>query len=225
MDDITTSQRYISRKGVVCQMENTDRILRVNELAVQAKTDPTVTTDLWEMVEGLIHTVCRRYCREDNGTRHYDYDDFCQNAYLGFVKAIEAYDPERGAFSTTLVFYVRHSCRVVLGIRSSKRDAIFMADSLDEPISDEGSTTFLDTMIDPYAEQSFDESIERVYNSQLRTALNECLEQIPCDHSEILRARYFDHTTLGAIAEKRSVPNVNSSIMTQIGNWPPYLSW
>ena len=184
-------------------MDNSERMERVNELAAQAKTDNSIIPELWSMVEQLIHVVCRRYCCPENGNRICDFDDLCQNAYFGFIKAIEAYDPERGAFSTILVYHVRHSCRAEIGLRG-KRDALFDANTLNGSVSheDDGSLTLIDTLTDPGAEQPFEDTVEQVYTAQLRAALDFCMKQIPKTHAHLIRARFYERTTLDVIAAK-----------------------
>jgi RNA polymerase sigma factor (sigma-70 family) len=154
------------------------------------------------MVEALIKSICLRYCRADNSDILYDYDDLCQSAYFGFLKAIGTYDCTRGAFSTHLVYHVRKSCRKELGLYGGKRDPIFDAFSIDAPAfnDNENEGAMVDTLPDSDAEQPFDEVIEREYNSQLRTSLDDCLTRITQDHATLLRSRYYDGMKLKDIA-------------------------
>lgn len=125
---------------------------RVNELAVLAKSDSAVIPELWQMVERLIRTVCMKYCRPESGTRLYDLDDLCQSAYTGFVKAVEAYNPERGAFSGLLIYHVRTTCAKEIG-KYGKRDAIFDSGSLDAPLDD--NFTYADVLPAPDVDDDF----------------------------------------------------------------------
>jgi len=187
-------------------MDNSERMERVNALATQAKSDKSVIPALWEMVEQLVRVVCRRYCRPNMSTRLYEYDDLCQSAYLAFLKAIDTYDHERGAFSSLLIYRVRGSCSAVIG-RYGKRDALFDANSLNSSTyhDDESATTLSDSIIDPDAEQALEGVVDQVYTKQLRAALDECMEKIPQYQADALRARYYHNATFSSIGARRSV--------------------
>jgi len=182
---------------------DSERKERVSKLATQAKTDPSVIPELWEMVERLIQAVCRKYCRVDKVERLYDYDDLCQSAYFGFLKAIEVYDPERGAFPNVLIYEVRNSCRVEIGLRG-KRDFLFDANSLNETLSQDGESDLsrIDALPDPDAGQPFENVDDLIYNDQLHVALDDCMSRIPHNQADLLRTRYYDGVILDVIASE-----------------------
>jgi RNA polymerase sigma factor (sigma-70 family) len=191
-------------------MVNTERMMRVNSLAVKAKTDRSLILELFELVEPWIKAICRRYCKSATATRIFEFDDLCQSAFIGFLKAIDAYDPDRGAFSTILAWNVRHTCRSEIGLRG-KRDPLHDALSLNKPLSEtEDSLDHIDMLEDPGAENLFEEVTDTIYNSQLRSILDECMAEIPWEHADILRTRFYDGVKYKDLALKLGVSKVGA---------------
>lgn len=69
--------------------------------------------------------------------------------------------------------------------------------SLDDAVNEEGSTTLLDMIADP---SDFTEQIlDRVENSQLRTAIDECVNQLPEVEKAVIQGHYLDGKQLAVI--------------------------
>jgi len=184
-------------------MTKLERMIRVNALAVQAKWNPSVIPELYELVERWIYAICRRYCRPDGVTRVYEFEDLCQSAFLGFMKAIDAYDPDCGAFSVMLKWQVQHTCRAEVGLRG-KREPLYDALSLNKPLSDDDDDIeHIDILTDPDAEKPFEVVTDHIYNAELRSALDKCMAQMPQEHADILRARYYDGVKLKDLGKSK----------------------
>ena len=121
---------------------------------------------LWEQVRRLIVMQAKRYyfkCEKYNGT---DVEDLVQSGYFAILRAIQYYEPEKGfKFLTFLDKTLLNSFREATGLRTSKRDALNFSTSLDEPVSEDGSSTLLDLLGDltPEAESVETTVIESAY--------------------------------------------------------------
>ena len=103
------------------------------ELAAKVKEgDPEATLLLWEGVRRFVERRAWSYktayeCKED-------VEDFVQAGFIAMLKATEKYDPACGwKFLTQMVYYLKTAFAEVVGIRTSKRDALRDAISLDAP--------------------------------------------------------------------------------------------
>lgn len=103
------------------------------ELAAKVKDgDPEATLLLWEGVRRFVERRAWSYktayeCKEDA-------EDFVQSGFIAMLKAAEKYDPACGwKFLTIFAYYLKSAFSEVIGTRSSKRDALRDAISLDAP--------------------------------------------------------------------------------------------
>ncbi len=185
------------------------RMERVNALAVQAKTDRSVIPELWRAVERWIGKICARYCRPDEGNHIFEFDDLCQHAFFGFVKAIETYDRSRGAFSTNLMFHVRRSCCQVIGRYGSKEDPIYSAYSADESPYEEGGDTYKDLIPDDRAEEPFSSFEAEDFLAYAHSVLCKELERgnISDNARKFIKLIYFEGMTTTAAS---AVTNYNT---------------
>ena len=137
-------------------MDSAERRETVTALAVRAKAGNSAIPELWEMVEGLVKSICGRYCRKDGDSRFYEYDDLCQTAYFAFLQAIEAFDPTRGAFSTCLDFYIRGACSAEVKRHYGRKNPLSSAQSLIETFKNTDEYTLADTLSDPGAIERYE---------------------------------------------------------------------
>lgn len=135
-------------------MDSSARMKTVTALAVRAKTDNTVIPELWAMVERFVQVICARYCRATADTKTYELDDLCQNAYFGFLKAIDTFDPNKRAFSTHLNYYIRNSCHHE--VIKHRKDLITSAISIEKTLNGTDDIKLADAIPDPYAPEAFE---------------------------------------------------------------------
>lgn len=106
--------------------------------------------ELWTQVRRLVLHMAHKRLRATSGTGGVTLDDLTQAGFLGFLRAVETFDPGAGAkFSTWLVYYVRSAFDEAQGRRKSPLD---LAVSLDAPIEDDEPFTLSDLIADPRAE-------------------------------------------------------------------------
>lgn len=145
----------------------------VSKMAIQAKSDRTVITDLWMSVERMVKKVCNRYYIPEYVASRCEFDDLVQESYIQFERAIRTYDYERGCqFLSYLVLYLPAGISRAIGYGAKRR---YIGESqtisIHEPINDSDDITLEDEIKDDKAEAPF-RSIED------DTAVEFILEQV-----------------------------------------------
>lgn len=119
------------------------------ELAMLAKGgDTAAEAALYQQVYHLVYKLASNYFHlcTDAGIEK---DDMLQECWFGFREAVQAFDPDRGAFTTCLGFRIKTAClRNALGIVHGKMKP--PPDSLDEKAfqNDDSEETLLDLLED-----------------------------------------------------------------------------
>lgn len=128
------------------------------ELVEKVKNgDSWATLELWKSVERFVKKKARLYLNYVSYTK-VEYEDLVQAGFLAMTEAAEEYDPDRGcSFLSFLVFFLQKHFAEECGYRSSKRDVLMLAESIDEPIKadDPTSGTLEDLLEDPGGEYAF----------------------------------------------------------------------
>ena len=133
-------------------------------------------------------------------------EDYTQAGFLALVGAVNDYDPEKGfEFTTFLHYHVKTEFANAAGIRSTKRDALLFADSLDVPINDDkpDGETRLDSLKDP--SDQFESVEQKIWLEELHTAIETALRMLSADQGDLIRRRYYDGCTLNDLASERGV--------------------
>lgn len=151
--------------------------------------------EFWQGCSRLAYKVAMGYLptAESNGAA--DQEDLEQCAFLGFLEAVRAFDPDKGKFSTYLVPCVRTACRRLLGLSGRVRQEHYCAVSLDAPIGD--GITLADTL--PDAENAFQAAEDEADRIALRRDLLSALDRIP--QGELIRLHDLEALTLQEAAK------------------------
>ena len=183
-------------------MDSGTRRETVNALAVRAKTDRAAIPELWCMVEDLVKMICGRYCRIPERARLYEDADLYQTAFLGFMKAIDKFDENKGSFSTLLSLHTRSSCRTEIKKYRPESDPMNAAVSLDEPLADTEDFTLADALPDPNALEFIEEISTR---SVAQVILDEADKLTNPLHARIIRECLHQGRTLESLANEQGV--------------------
>ena len=168
----------------------------VNTLAVAAKDSQEAVCQLWFEVEGFIAKICNRYSTYSaSGTL--DFEDYFHSAYFGFVKAVEAYNPERGSFTTILSFYIENSCR--LELHAARKNCHI---SLDAPHGEDEGATLLNLLPDQCSDDQFEKiSIQNIAQIILKEA-----DRIPSPiQTRIIRECTYGGRPLTSLADELDI--------------------
>ena len=105
--------------------------------AVQAG-EPGATLKLWEGARHFVAKSAHRWARNSNGrTPH---EDLIQAGFLAVLDAVERFDPERedGSFLSVLRLTLKSRFAEESGIRTTRRDVLQYAESMDAPAYEDG---------------------------------------------------------------------------------------
>lgn len=178
------------------------------DLAVKIKAgERELLGELWAQVERFVRQQAGRVFRALGPGAPVTQEDLYQSGYLALVAAVEGYDPNRGmSFIGYLALKLKTTFAEAGGWRSSKRDPLNLAVSLDAPLdSEEDGDTLGDVTEDPSGAQGFQEAEERLWTMDLHTELERALNMLPGAEGGTIQRRYFQGQTLEAIATTEGV--------------------
>lgn len=160
--------------------------------------------NLWEQVKDFISMQAGKRARALNGYGGVTEEDLTQCGYFALVAAVRTFSPEKGNFISWLATTLKTAFAEATGHRTSKRDPLDMAVSLDTPLDDEGDSaeTIGDMQESEQASQDFESAQQRIWVEQLHNALETALNQLPENECEVIQARYYEGKTRREIGPK-----------------------
>ena len=173
--------------------------------------------ELWQRTRLLLLKLANRYytrSTERFTSAGADGADVEQACFLALCDAVRMYDADKGYMLTSYFrFAVKNQMRSLLGVRTTRRDALDGCRSIDEPLTGEDDFTLCDTLPDEAAQAEF-ESIEQLaYNDALRDALEKALNHLPPHLATLIRLYYFEGRTLAdATAAAGYSPNYGHTL-------------
>ena len=151
--------RETAHRGRREARETRGQIMTNEELAIRAKAhEDLAVLELWEAVRRFVEMKAARYILETDYNTLAEYDDLLQDGFIAMMDAVEIFDPERGAgFLKVLVYTLQKRFAEEGGHRSSKRDPLRLAGSLDAPLyqGEEDGDSIADALPDPCGEYAF----------------------------------------------------------------------
>jgi RNA polymerase sigma factor (sigma-70 family) len=164
--------------------------------------DNAALNTLWEQSDRLFYAIARSVYsrhRERAASCGVEYADCRQVCWFAFLDAVEAYNrAERTKkFPSFAGYHVRRHVYALLGLRTSKREPLNGADSIDAPLqADEGEYTIADTLADESAAIPF----EDVANADIAREVLERVDTLSEQRCGIIYRRFWEGETLAGIA-------------------------
>ena len=159
---------------------------------------------LWGQVSDFVAWRAHKYLTEYPEHLQQLKDDMINQSYFHFLKAVEAYDPEQGAFTSYLSWHIRNAFTEVLqGGRSErlKQDPVNTAISIDTPISDTEDLTLAELLTDESAEAPHRAIEDRAFWDSVGAFLIDCLDRVrDRQGAEIIRYMYIHGGTVKGAA-------------------------
>lgn len=184
------------------------------ELAAQAQQgDKLALEKLWLQVYKLLYFMCNRaythygcdFCSRKGVTL----EDFTQESYFAFLKAVEAFKPYKEYnFNSYLKYHLKTAISALLGQRTSKKEPLNHCGSLDVPMGEDEDLNLCDVLEDESATQDMQDVEEKTDNELLREALTEALDTCTARQQTIISLRYYYNRTLKEVSE---VVNIHPS--------------
>lgn len=156
---------------------------------------------LWDRVSRYVAKMAYRWTQAFYQLPCVTIDDLINSGYIAMVEAVETYSSEKGAFLTWFTFYLKKAFLECYGLRRRYRDALDVALSLDQPISEEdGDSSMMELVADPAGEADLISAEDLIYREQLHEAVEAALANIPEIWGKVLRARYYSGKTYAEIS-------------------------
>ncbi len=162
--------------------------------------EPGAMLELWEAVRRFVEVKAKAYayrCRVP-------LDDLRQDGFLAMLDAVKLYDTERehSDFLTLLAFMMQKRFSEEVGVRSSKRDALKYADSINVPaFSDEpDGPTVGEALPDDGAALAFSGIEYENFLDYCRGVIGAALDTLTDAQAAILRLHYLEGRSLNDAA-------------------------
>lgn len=175
------------------------------ELAIKVKQgDKGAELQLWEQVQRFIKVKAVRCLPDDGSTNRIELDDLMQAGYIAMLSAVKDFNHESGyAFITYLAYHLKSAFAQELGIRTSRRDALHTAVSMDAPQgSGNDNFTLADTFAAPDSETVFEDMTDRITFKHAFDIVMEHVEKLDPPQSSAIKQLYLDGMTRRQIAEQ-----------------------
>lgn len=164
------------------------------------KSDDRARATLWEQTAYLfyIHSdgLYRRHKNHADscGVERDDCRQVCWFAFLDTIKAYNTKPDTELKFSTFIKFHVRRRVYELLGYRTSKREPLNGAVSLDAPLpgGEDENISVGDTIADPSAERPF----EVIDGSDIAAEVEGIISALPPKQAAAIRGRFWQDRTL-----------------------------
>ena len=163
---------------------------------------------LWEQTDRLFYKISRElYARHRERTVSCGVEiaDCLQVCWFAFLDAVRGYnrEPERKEkFASFAGYHVRHHIFALLGLRTSKREPLNVADSIDAPLqSDNGEYTLADTLADETAAVPFEEII----NADIAREVLDIVGVLPENKRNIIMRHFWEDRNFTEIADTDGV--------------------
>ena len=142
--------------------------------------------------------MTRKYYGAAEANRAIDRDDLMQCAYLAMCRAVQAYRPDEGAFTTVLGYHVRRECRLALRLDGREHCEIYGALSLDAPIGTDGDAS---TLADLVEDTTLPASTDNLEAQDKRREVRRAVDALPDQQAHIIKQSYYAGKTLQQIAD------------------------
>lgn len=176
--------------------------MELEELAAQVKAgEPGAMLELWEAVRRFVGMKARDCARAGGRV---PLDDLIQVGFLAVLDAADKYDPskENASFLSLLSLKLWKQWDEEAGIRTTRRDALQYADSLDAPAmaGDEDSAPAVELLPDGGAALTFMGVEYADFLDYCRRLIRAALDTLPPAQGALLQLHYLEGRSLEAAA-------------------------
>ena len=174
------------------------------ELAVKVRQgDQEAALQLWKQIQKLVNLRAFRCLPADRHTSRVELGDLMQAGYIAMISAANDFNSDSGfQFTTFLYYHLKSAFAKEFGIRSTRRDALLQAVSIDSPLSADSDEdyTLSDTLTDPGAEKAIESVLERMETDRVMSIITEQMKKLSDEQADMVRRFYLDGFTVAEIA-------------------------
>lgn len=159
---------------------------------------------LWDRVKHLMFKLAGQYYSsyEERFTAcGAELADFRQECYPAFIKALEAYSPEKGyAFTSYLEYHIRNADR-------ENNKPLDNCTSLDKPLDtgDSKELCLADIIPDSNSQEGFEQALQTIADEHTREVLHKALDRLDKPLRDVIVLYYFEDMTQEQIAKREGV--------------------
>jgi len=188
--EIWQLQLYSTTKGATGQVTNEDLV------TLAQGGDREKLWELWQNTQRLAGKCALRWSNTGK-LSGLEREDLLQIGFIGFLSAVDAFDPERGClFSTHLVLHLKKTFSEACGrtVRA-KKDPMRSAMSLDMPLSDDesGELNLVDTIPDPGAAEQIEAVAEQDFILHRHRAVMAALDELPGELKDVVIRKFWNN--------------------------------
>ena len=168
--------------------------------------------ELWEQTKPFIAQQAARLLRSYGGyIPGVGIDDLIQSGYFALIAAVESFDESRGkSFIGWLALSLKVTFAETCGYRTSRREPLNAAISLDAPIGDEpDAPSLIDLLPDP--SDAVTDAEEEIYLEQLHAALEKAINTLPPQAAAVIRGYFWNSQTLEAIGQQQGISTARTA--------------
>ena len=149
--------------------------------------------ELWGQVEKFIAWKAQRMMTTLDESSTIEVDDLIQSGYFALVAAVKSYKAGSSIFVKWLSYYLQTAFAEAVGYRTTKmqNDPMKWALSLDNPIGENGDSTFGEIVPDYGASATMENIEESLWQDQLKNVEIELLDNLHKDQRAVLHNHYF----------------------------------
>lgn len=172
------------------------------ELAIKSKTDKRYLTELIIKNEGIVKKLANKYYTEK--TASFDFNDLVQEGYIGLMKCVEKFDPEKQGSATFVSFAVHYIKGYINRFIDQKNTNEEISLNQKPKYADEDYREPIDLIQDP--DDYYEEVEHRIYCQQLRADLEAVMDEyLTLFERDVLKLRYgwdrIDPLTASEVAD------------------------
>lgn len=155
---------------------------------------------LWYQCYGFIRQQAIRWATAWENRPDFDIDDLTQAGYIALCEAVKGYQEGRGNFIGFLSFYLKTEFSKVAGCRTSKKEPLNSAFSLDAPANNDPDNEITLGESVPIYDTCLDDVDEALFNQQLASVLDQAMGELPGKQSRVIELHYLHGMTYKQIA-------------------------
>ena len=176
----------------------------VDELAIKATgREEWALLELWAAVKRFTHQEALKYMQRGQNAARLEFDDLMQAGFLALMQAVDYFTPGAGSnFLTVYKWFLRACFAEAGGHRSTKRDPLLYAESLDLPAwpEDPEAESAGDLVEDPGAEYAFLFVDYEDFREYCRGLIYTAMQSLTEEQARRICQYFFQRKTLAGIA-------------------------
>ncbi len=169
---------------------------------------------LLEQNHGIMARIANRYLFLAVRNRAADFEDLMQEAAIGVLMAVDAWDEERGPFLPLAMFYMRNAIQRALGVVGKKRIENTAPPASLCVLVDEDKETELGALL---VDDNAADPQEEAEKADLRRIVREAVNDLPDDQRDVLIAHALEGVPRSVLSARTGMKESRIATMERAG--------